>query len=142
MESILHYSRTSHYVIISTITSTNFNPIIDVYHISFLYQFESVDVTEKTNIFYLIFWLTYGSLWSLSHFGPISANIRPIDMSVQVHAIFILKALLSRLNYSEEENVSKDDGSVFSGKFLNDTQLQIVKDKLYKGNLDYSLMFN
>ena len=63
-------------------------------------------------------------------------------MSVQVHAIFILKALLSRLNYSEEENVSKDDGSVFSGKFLNDTQLQIVKDKLYKGNLDYSLMFN
>ena len=63
-------------------------------------------------------------------------------MSVQVHAIFILKAPLFRLNYSEEENVSKDDGSVFSGKFLNDTQLQIVKDKLYKGNLDYSLMFN
>ncbi|XP_063680114.1 protein AKTIP homolog [Bolinopsis microptera] len=47
-----------------------------------------------------------------------------------------------RLNYKEEENIPKDDGSVFSGKFLNDTQLQIVKDKLYKGNLDYSLMFN
>ena len=50
--------------------------------------------------------------------------------------------LPSRLNYSDEGSKQRDDSSVFNGKYLNDTQLQIVKDKLYKGTLDYSIMFN